>query len=100
MRPVSRDVRQLQDREMEKNDKKFWFPAMKYGVGWGFPVTWQGWAVLLAYIALLFLGGLFIQMFPFLIIAFVIYVFILSGLLLYICWKKGEKPEIRWGKKV
>ncbi len=35
-----RSVRQLQDREMEKNDKKFWFPAMKYGVGWGFPVTW------------------------------------------------------------
>jgi hypothetical protein len=71
---VSLNVRQLQDREMEKNDKKFWFPAMKYGVGWGFPVTWQGWAVLLAYIALLFLGGLFIQMSPFLIIPFVIYV--------------------------
>jgi hypothetical protein len=85
---------------MEKNDTEIWFPAMKYGVGWGLPVTWQGWAVLFSYIALLLLGGLFINKSPFLIIPFGIYVFILSGIFLYICWKKGEKPDARWGKKL
>jgi hypothetical protein len=85
---------------MEKNDKEIWFPAMKYGVGWGLPIAWQGWVVLLTYIALMLLGGLFIGKSPFMIIPFIIYVFILSGILLYICRKKGEKPDVRWGKKV
>jgi hypothetical protein len=83
---------------MDKNEKEIWFPAMKYGVGWGFPITWQGWAVLLTYIALMLLGGLFFKSL-FLIIPFIIYVFILSGIFLFICWKKGEKPDVRWGKK-
>jgi lipoprotein signal peptidase len=86
--------------EMKKNDKEIWFPAMRYGVGWGFPITWQGWAVFLVYIALILLGCLIIRKSPFLIIPFVIYTFILSGILFYICWKKGEKPDIRWGKKL
>ena len=38
---------------MEKDKKKIWFPAKKYGNGWGFPVTWQGWIVLLSYILLI-----------------------------------------------
>lgn len=84
---------------MEKNDKEIWFPAMKYGVGWGFPVTWQGWTVLLIYIDLILLGGLFLRS-PFMIILFVVYVFILSGIFLSICWKKGEKTDIRWDKKL
>jgi uncharacterized membrane protein YhaH (DUF805 family) len=84
---------------MDKNEKKIWFPAKKYGVGWGFPITWQGWAVFLAYIALMLLGGLLLKKSPFMIIPFVIYVFILSGILFFICCKKGEKPDARWGKK-
>jgi hypothetical protein len=32
---------------MEKDKKKIWFSAKKYGVGWGFTFTWQGWTVLL-----------------------------------------------------
>ncbi len=86
--------------KMEKNNKEIWFPAMKYGVGWGLPITWQGWVVFLSYIALLLLGGLLIGKSPFLIILFIIYVFVLSGILLLICWKKGEKSDVRWGKKL
>lgn len=37
--------------------KRYWFPAKKYGWGWGMPATWQGWLVLGAYLALT-LGGL------------------------------------------
>ena len=84
---------------MEKKKQDIWFPAKKYGVGWGLPITWQGWAVFASYLALLFLGGLFIGKSPFLIIPFVIYVFVLSGIFFYICWKKGEKLDSRWGKK-
>lgn len=28
-----------------KKQKKYWFPAKKYGWGWTFPDCWQGWAV-------------------------------------------------------
>jgi len=41
---------------MKKDEKKIWFPAKKYGFGWGFPVTWQGWTVLLSYILLIIFG--------------------------------------------
>ena len=33
-----------------------WFPAKRYGWGWGPPVTWQGWAVIAVWIALFFAG--------------------------------------------
>ena len=26
--------------------EKYWFPAKRYGWGWGLPSTWQGWIVL------------------------------------------------------
>lgn len=68
-----------------------WFPAKKHGVGWGLPVVWQGWAVLLAYLGLVFAGVLAIQSRPVMIIPFVIYVLLLSAALIFICWKKGEK---------
>jgi hypothetical protein len=35
----------------------YWFPAKRYGWGWGPPVYWQGWVVFLAYLALI-IGGL------------------------------------------
>ena len=84
---------------MRNDNKEIWFPAKKYGVGWGLPITWQGWSVLLVYFASILIGALFIKKSPFLIISFAIYVFILSGILIYICWKKGEKLDVRWGKK-
>jgi hypothetical protein len=36
-------------------DGRYWFPAKRYGWGWGLPVTWQGWLV--AFIALTVAGG-------------------------------------------
>ena len=29
---------------------RYWSPAKRYGWGWGPPVTWQGWAVLAAFV--------------------------------------------------
>ncbi len=33
------------------NKKKVWFPIRRDGMGWGIPCCWQGWIVLVAYIA-------------------------------------------------
>lgn len=76
--------------------KRIWFPAKKYGVGWGLPISWQGWTV---YLLLLLVGVAALAITPFMIPAFAIYVLVLTGLLFYICWKKGEKIDFRWGKK-
>jgi hypothetical protein len=38
-----------------------WFPAKRYGWGWGLPSAWQGWVVLISYFALVFGGIPFIQ---------------------------------------
>lgn len=35
---------------MTDKKKTIWFPAKKNGWGWGRPNTWQGWAVLVAYL--------------------------------------------------
>jgi hypothetical protein len=77
---------------------KYWFPAKRYGWGWGPPNAWQGWVVLAAYL-LLVLGGI-----PFLhvgvgTIAYIVYVAILTVVLIALCWLKGEPPRWRWGKR-
>ena len=82
---------------MEKDKKEFWFPAMTYGIGWGLPVTWQGWVVLLIYNLLMIVGGVYLSRFPGGLIIFLIFALILSALLIFICWKKGEEPGLRWG---
>ena len=78
-------------------DSEYWFPAKTHGWGWGPPRTWQGWALLTAYVALL-MGGVPIldpEANPWL---FVVYTIFLSAVLTFICFKKGEPPRWRWGK--
>jgi hypothetical protein len=35
---------------------EYWFPAKRYGWGWGLPITWQGWLVFAAFIGLVAVG--------------------------------------------
>ena len=77
----------------------FWFPAKRYGWGWGLPVRWQGWVVFAAYLALVYaalqyfrpqrdIGGLFVS------------VLALTAVLIAIVAVKGERPlGWRWGRK-
>ena len=37
-------------------EKKIWFPIKRRGYGWGLPCAWQGWVVLVVYIALISLA--------------------------------------------
>lgn len=81
--------------------KKLWFKAKDYGWGW-YPATWQGWLVVLGYIFVLML--IFVLTKNYIvnnndIFIFLIPVALATVLLLFICYKKGEKPEWRWGRK-
>ena len=77
---------------------KYWFPAKRYGWGWGLPSAWQGWVVLVAYFALVIGGVPFIQVIRGNGI-YTAYVAGLTALLLVICWLKGEPPRWRWGRR-
>lgn len=76
---------------------KYWFPAKRYGWGWGVPATWQGWLALSLYLALIGAGAavLLPSRRPG---VFVGYVAFLSVLLIAVCWIKGEPPHWHWGK--
>ncbi len=72
---------------------EFWFPRKKYGMGWGLPVTWQGWVVFLSYILLSILGSFVLTDPPHRLPFFIGYMIVLTVVLVVICWKKGEKPN-------
>ena len=75
--------------------QKYWFPAKRYGWGWGLPSCWQGWVVFGIYFVLLGAGALRIGSDSLVFAAFAV---MLSILLIAICWIKGEPPRWRWGK--
>jgi len=83
---------------MSEKDTDFWFPAKRYGWGWGLATCWQGLAVQVGYIVLLFAGakiwlprGQRAEFWGLLIVSTI--------LLIAIHWLKGEKPLAwRWGK--
>ncbi len=75
-----------------------WFKAKKYGWGW-YPSTWQGWAITVGFVIVIFLitpksHQADLSLVYFLKIA------LLVGSLLWICYKTGEKPKWRWGDKI
>lgn len=82
--------------------KTIWFKNKRYGWGW-YPATWQGWFVLLLYMALIVYSfrssdirshsgsDTLINLFPRLVLGTII--------LLVICYVKGEKPRWQCGEK-
>ncbi len=88
---------------LKDNPQGYWFKAKLYGWGWT-PAKWQGWAVLVAYVALISMiilnreeaipgnpdsGSNFLT--------FALPIIFLTTLLIFICYKKGEKPHWQWG---
>lgn len=77
-----------------QDKRKYWFPAKRYGCGWGFPTTWQGLLVVFGYVALMGVGTVWLK-------AeraqgwFLAYACALTAALLFICWLKGEPPSWR-----
>ena len=82
----------------KNNDmKNYWFRAKRYGWGWGLPLNWQGWIVLITYIGLI-VAGTFIFPPEENTVLFIIWTGAFSVIFLAICWIKGESPSWRWGK--
>lgn len=76
--------------------QRYWFPAKRYGWGWGPPCTWEGWLVLVTFVGLIVVGAVLFppngSLFPYLV-----YVLTVVALLGGVCWLKGEPPRWRWG---
>lgn len=85
---------------MNTHHKNIWFKAKKYGWGW-YPVTWQGWAVIGVYVVFFVRyiqlvdaasrtgsHGIFEEFLK---------IGALTGVLIGICYAKGEPPRWRWG---
>jgi hypothetical protein len=79
------------------NAPRYWFHAKRYGWGWGLPATWEGWLVLVGYLFLV-LGAVPVLQASRGSAAYLAFVFLLTVVLVLICWAKGEPPRWRWGK--
>ena len=81
---------------MSKKPSKYWFPAKRYGWGWGLPSAWQGWAVMLIFIVVISALPMVVNPANNLLL-FVLSMIISSAILIGICFAKGEPPKWRWG---
>ena len=78
--------------------RPIWFPAKRYGWGWGRPVAWQGWAVLLIWIAVLaaviapLVAGRHW-------VAEAVFLVGWTAALIGVCYARGEPPRWRWGDR-
>ena len=88
---------------LKDNPQGYWFKAKLYGWGWT-PARWQGWFVILTYIAIISAlvlmrekdipgnpdsGSNFLT--------FALPIIVLTTLLIFVCHKKGERPRWQWG---
>lgn len=88
---------------LKDNPQNYWFKAKLYGWGWT-PAKWQGWLIIFTYITLIIslvlnkeesIPGNPDSGSNFLI--FALPIILLTSLLIFICYKKGEKPKWQWG---
>ncbi|MEO6361272.1 MAG: hypothetical protein ABIO43_11990 [Sphingomicrobium sp.] len=79
------------------SDGPQWFEPTRYGYGSGMPIAWQGWALLIGYMALLLAASLIL---PSSMLAYLAVVFTLTGLLLIVCARTTKGGwRWRWGDK-
>jgi hypothetical protein len=79
-------------------NSRYWFPAKRYGWGWGLPRVWQGWVVMAVFAVLVLIGAVILlpKYGP---STFVPYAAFLCLVLVGVCWIKGEPATWRWGGK-
>lgn len=71
---------------------KLWFKAKHYGWGW-YPCSWEGGLTILIWAVLFFFS---INTFDHEWFKNLIVIFVFTAILLWICYKKGEKPRWRF----
>jgi hypothetical protein len=80
---------------MQTDKTKYWFPAKRYGWGWGLPNCWQGWVVYGVWAACLAAGAALLVKDHLGI--FIGYTMVLTAIFIIIVVRKGEPPRWRWG---
>ncbi len=90
-------MQSLEVEGMNTDKQNYWFPAKRYGWGWGSPIRWQGWLMLALYVLLALVGIRWLepQQHP---IAYLLYLLALTVVMTLVCWLKGERPRWRRGK--
>ncbi len=83
---------------MDEPTRKYWFPAKRNGWGWGPPVTWQGWVVLIVWVIGFTVGVSLVlpNRHP---VLYGLFVAAMVAIILAVCYAKGEPPRWRWGHK-
>lgn len=79
---------------MNTTNTRFWFPVKSHGIGWGLPVTWQGWMVLASYLTLVISNSLYFNP-EHNFTAWLIGFLSITLTFLFIVWVKGERP-LKW----
>ena len=77
------------------NPEGYWFKAKLYGFGW-MPVKWQGWLVVIVYVAIVSAGA-YIGETDDAPSMTLIGLALGIALLIIFCYWKGEKPRWQWG---
>ena len=77
--------------------ESYWFPAKRYGWGWGPPTAWQGWVVIVAWSAALFEGLFILRHERYHLASRVVFVLMMSVALTLVCYWKGEPTKWRSG---
>jgi hypothetical protein len=74
-----------------------WFAPKRYGYGAGLPIAWQGWVVLVGYVALVTAAGFLIL---YSVVAFAAVIVAATAALIAICAQKTRGGwQWRWGKR-
>lgn len=85
---------------LKDNPKGYWFKRKLYGWGWT-PARWQGWATLLFYLVFVVLDFIRIDRVTYssgdTLGQFLPQAFLLTLVLIVVCYKKGESPKWQWG---
>ncbi len=97
---------------MKRYQKRPWFRAKRYGLGW-VPISIEGWFVTLGY-ALIIAGSVLLFTLQFsndpialgstpasaLVVAgFFIWIILITIIVLWVCYKTGEHAAWRWNEK-
>jgi hypothetical protein len=81
---------------MKRTEQDYWFPAKRYGWGWGPPQSWQGWVFLVAWIVIVVSGSLVLKGVG--ALTMMSFHFGMLAVIGLVCYFKGEPPRWRWPK--
>lgn len=88
---------------LKDNPKGYWFKRKLYGWGWT-PARPQGWITIFVFIILVVINFNRIDTASHsasdTLLPFLVETFLMVGLLIWICYAKGEKPRWQWGKHI